>query len=747
MKGRCFALKKTQIFNKTLAALLCVMLTLAFALPLQASAEGTAAGTPLKIGVFADRCPVFYPDPDTGEVIGIGADIMRTAAGEAGYAVIFMQVEEPTLKEALDNTAYDLVMPFGSAIDSASGRPTVITDSLLETPFTLVTYGKRDLTSFNNLRVGITRSLSGAAETIRQIYPGIIINVYETIPECVSALRSAKVDALLNNSYVWSYILQKPSYSDLVLQPSSMFSLDFCAGAIDTPDNRDLIKKLNRGIAKLDETKVHAIILDYSTRRLYHYDLSDYLHLYWAFALLCILFFASLAVIAVQKMRTVRKEQDELMKKLIYEDPLTGGLSMHGFRKRAEELLKEHPDTPYLILYANIKNFKFINDSLGKPAGDELLRYWADKINEILRENETMCRLEGDHFVMLRCIDDKVRLEQEYTEVINSVRTFFIDRGKENRVQICSGIYVLTPEDYRNIDLDHMIDLARVAEKRLRNTFKKEGFEFYNPDQWEKGKRNLDIISHLPVAMKSGEIQVWYQPQVNFDTGEIIGAEALCRWKHATLGWISPAEFIPALEETGMIHELDFFVWDKVCQDLHRWNEQGRRRSISVNLSRFDIMADKAIPEHFCELIKKYDLTPDQLRIEITETIYVEDPDVLISTTEKLRGYGFKVEMDDFGSGYSSLNMLKDVDVDRIKLDLHFLTTSGDPQKCRTIIRYVVKMIHSLGMEMIAEGVETDDQAKFLLSKKCAEMQGYYFYKPMSVDDFEQIGQKLPSHP
>ena len=205
------------------------------------------------------------------------------------------------------------------------------------------------------------------------------------------------------------------------------------------------------------------------------------------------------------------------------------------------------------------------------------------------------------------------------------------------------------------------------------------------------------------------------------------------------MGWLYPFDFISTLEEAGLIFNLDSFVWETVCKDLQRWNASGDKRTVSVNISRDDIREDRDIPGYFQNLIQKYGLTPDQLHIEITETAYVENPEILISTTEKLRTLGFQVEMDDFGSGYSSLHMLKEVPVDRIKLDLHFLTASGDPEKSRTIVSCMVQMVHLLGMEMIAEGVETVEQAAFLQDKGCSEMQGYYFYKPMPVEKFEQL--------
>ncbi len=700
--------------------------------------------TDISVGVFTDRCPMFFVDPQTDEIIGIGVDLMRFSAENAGLNVTFKQIEEENLKEALDNETYDLVMPFGSAISSANGDKTIISDSLLQMPFTIVTlrsYSKNDKRiNISNLRIGMLRSLAGASETVKQLYPDIQISFYDELSDSVKALRSGDVDALLHNSYMWSYVLQKPSYGDLVVHPAAMFSMDFCVGALDTPENRILIDKLNNGIEALSDTRRQAVILDYTARRLYHNDLGDFLFIYWISILLVMLLVVSIIMIAVQRKKALRRQHEEDLRKIINEDSLTCALSLQGFRKRAAELLKDHSDVPYLILYTNISDFKYINDSVGMDAGDDLLRFLASKTAEILRVEEAICRLEGDHFVILRRIYKEEVILKEYKDVINAVRNYFADKkGNEEYIQIRSGIYVLTPEDYENINIDHMIDLARIAEKRVRKSGKKEGYEIYNPDQWIKGKRNSEIISHLPAAIKSGELQVWYQPQVNYDTGEINGAEALCRWNHSKLGWISPGEFIPALEEAGLIRDLDAYIWECVCKDLKRWNKQGMKRTVSVNLSRNDIGEDINVTEYFSNLIRRYGLKPEQLRIEITETVFSENPDILINTTSELKAAGFIVEMDDFGSGYSSLNILKEVPVDVIKLDLLFLRKSEYPEKSRIIIRNIIKMVQELDLDMVAEGVETKENAEFLKSQGCFEMQGYYFYKPMPVKDFEAV--------
>ena len=193
--------------KQTVTAVLCFIAALACLLSLALTVSGEPESAALTVGVPEDRCPVFYLDGNTGEVTGIGVDLMRAAAEEAGYSVAFRIIAEETLKDALDNEEYDLLMPFGSSITSASGRPTIVSENLIQTPFTIVTVNRRELPPLNQLRVGMLRSLGGGAETVRQLYPGIEISMYETMPESVEALRACQVDALLHNSYVWSYVL------------------------------------------------------------------------------------------------------------------------------------------------------------------------------------------------------------------------------------------------------------------------------------------------------------------------------------------------------------------------------------------------------------------------------------------------------------------------------------------------------------------------------------------------------------
>lgn len=287
----------------------------------------------------------------------------------------------------------------------------------------------------------------------------------------------------------------------------------------------------------MTDTRRQAITLDYTSRRLYQYGFSDFLYQYWMIILLAVLLVIALILVAVLKSRAVRAAHEEKIRQLVDHDPLTGVLSLDGFRKRAEELLRTHPDTPYLLAFANIKNFKFINESLGMSAGDDLLRFWAKQIMESLSDEEAVGRITADRFVVLRRNGGEVALRKD-DKGLGPVRTYFLDHGKEIRVLISYGIYVLTPADHQQINIDRMIDYAHVTEKKVRDT-RNEGYEFYNPEQWKKGKQVADIINYLPAAIKSGGLHVWYQPQVNYETKKIIGAEALCRWDHDKVGFIS----------------------------------------------------------------------------------------------------------------------------------------------------------------------------------------------------------------
>lgn len=249
-----------------------------------------------------------------------------------------------------------------------------------------------------------------------------------------------------------------------------------------------------------------------------------------------------------------------------------------------------------------------------------------------------------------------------------------------------------------------------------------------------------ELLNDIPTAIKREEFEVWFQPKIDYNKKRLIGAEALVRWRHPEKGLISPEKFIPMLERSDYIAAVDMFVIEKTCRYMRKWMDKisDIPITVSVNLSRNDIY-DESLCGVLEQLTEKYNIPKNSLKLEITESVYMDNPEVFIESVDRLKQSGFVIEMDDFGSGYSSLNTLKDIDIDVLKLDMKFLSDSNRIEKSKTIISSVINMAEALGLPVIAEGVETKQQAETLLSYGCKYMQGYYFSKPVPAEDYEKM--------
>lgn len=414
----------------------------------------------------------------------------------------------------------------------------------------------------------------------------------------------------------------------------------------------------------------------------------------------------------------------------------TGVISMDIFRERVCRFLKENPEKDYFIWHTVIHDFSQLIDRYGYEFGTRVEDKMMECLQNSLPGNELICRLFGDCFVGLRCMEHQIPGAR--MEILKrQMDEFLMQNQCPYSICVHVGVYHVTEEDKKNPDVDRMLSCARTAQKSLKNTIG-WGFQTYDSEFIRVMQRKKAILEHLDQAIADGEIAVFYQPQYDYFSNKLIGAEALCRWQHGTLGAISPGEFIPILEEFGDITRLDVFIWETVCRNIRKWLDQGRRVPISINVSRLDIL-NLDLPQYFSELIARYQLDVDMLRIEITETAYMEESDRLIGVVERLKDLGFTIEMDDFGSGFSSLNILKDVPVDVLKLDLRFLQGSSNSNKGGNIISYIIRMAQSMNMCVLAEGVETRLQADMLRNLNCGWMQGYYFAKPICESEFEKL--------
>lgn len=411
-------------------------------------------------------------------------------------------------------------------------------------------------------------------------------------------------------------------------------------------------------------------------------------------------------------------------------DRLTGLYSKEFFYQRVRETLRQNSGQNYYLICSDIVNFKLINDVFGVAAGDRLLCGIADMYRRYVGEGGICGHLDADRFACLLEFDD-VFTEQMFisaNEEINRLQN-------AKNVAVKWGIYSVGNQ---NVTVEQMCDRALLAARSIKEQYGVY-YAAYDDKLRDELLRQQAIIDSMETALKEGQFLVYLQPKYRIWDETLAGAEALVRWKHPEWGFQSPAEFIPLFEKNGFITKLDQFVWDKTCFYLRKWDEEGYPPiPVSVNVSRADIYhAD--IADIMMRTVSKYGLTPSRLHLEITESAYTEDPGQIIETVRHLREQGFVIEMDDFGSGYSSLNMLNQMPIDILKLDMQFVQSETAKPMDQGILQLIMELARRMHLSVVAEGVETKTQLDRLSETGCEYVQGYYFARPMPEGEFETL--------
>lgn len=410
-------------------------------------------------------------------------------------------------------------------------------------------------------------------------------------------------------------------------------------------------------------------------------------------------------------------------------DALTGLYNKERFYDCAREILGENPDVSYIMIMTDIKNFKMVNDVFGVEAGDAMLKRVADITRTFGGEGCVYSRITNDRFAIL--MPQSRFDESELLERYSVIDSFLSNSAFKTHIHI--GVYEI---DDRSVRISVMCDRANLAIKKIKDSYR-SFVAYYDDDLRKSFISEHKVISEFDKAIADGQIRAYIQPQIAAD-GHITGGEALVRWIHPKDGMIPPFKFIGLFEQTGLIGRLDRHMWEIACNQLRQWSESNMNDTyISVNISQKDFyLLD--VYKVLTELVEKYEIEPRRLHLEITETALMNNPKEQLEIISRLRRFGFMVEIDDFGSGYSSLNMLKELDADVLKIDMGFLEKTEHTERSKTILRMIMTLAKTLKMEVITEGVETKDQVSFLTENGCDIFQGYYFAKPMPVEDFER---------
>jgi diguanylate cyclase (GGDEF)-like protein len=426
--------------------------------------------------------------------------------------------------------------------------------------------------------------------------------------------------------------------------------------------------------------------------------------------------------------RTEDMKRYEQERFLATHDSMTRVYNREYFYYKVRKLLDVYPDENFCMLYSNIKDFKLLNQLFGVSKGNDVLIAFAQTFRDHAGAKCVYGRLTSDHFAVCmptERFDEKTILGymDDFEGLIDS---------ESYHIHVYFGVYEI--ED-KTDDIAVMCDRANMALNKIKGSYE-SAMAYYTDELMQNALYEKMLTSEFQQAVADDQFKLFLQPQCDYE-GRAYGAEGLVRWLHPERGMIPPGQFIEVFERTGLIHRLDRHIWELACKKLVDWQERGISDCyISVNISPTDFYY-MDIYKTFTGLVDKYGIAPEKLRLEITETAIMSDFEKNIALINRLQDYGFIVEIDDFGSGYSSLNTLKDMKVDVLKIDMVFLRETQHKVRSRVILRNIINMAHQLNMSVVVEGVETPEQLDFLNELGCEQYQGYYFSKPIPEAEFE----------
>ncbi len=437
---------------------------------------------------------------------------------------------------------------------------------------------------------------------------------------------------------------------------------------------------------------------------------------------------------------TKSKQAEERIRLLAHFDPLTGLPNRVLLMDRCNLALTaaQRSGTPLALMFVDLDHFKKVNDSLGHRVGDELLVGVAERLKSVVRDQDTVSRLGGDEFILVLPETDAVGAAHVAEKLLQSASVPFELEHHELIVTPSIGI-ALYPND--GADFDTLSRCADAAMYRAKQDGRNNS-RFCTTEIQARSDHTLKLENALRRALERDQLQLHYQPQVSLASGGIIGAEALLRWIHPELGMVSPAEFIPVAETTGLILPIGEWVLRTAVRQLKAWIDAGMAPiTISVNLSAVQFR-HIALPELVTTILEEARLPAHLLELELTEGVAMTDPPGAIAVMNNLHERGVRMSIDDFGTGYSSLSYLKKFQVYKVKIDQSFVRDITEDPDDKAIVSAIISMAASLGMQTIAEGVETEGQLEFLKTQGCTEVQGYYFSRPLPADRFEAFLQK-----
>ncbi len=683
----------------------------------------------VKVKMLLNQRPSCYEE--NGKVQGIWADYMNLITKKSG---IHFEMETGKYDDNAELLYSDLLsknyllLRTGRSITHNQTDNIIISSPLMDIDISYIRL-KEEFVNDNTTDyvVALTQDLVYIEPFLKAENDAYTFIYYDDSESCLEAVIEEKADMAIQTDFRASYLMQKPEYADKLTQvPGSEYNnqVHLVAG-----ENQEmLINIINKAISNISEEEKDAIVTKELLLHPYVVGFDDIWYQSWEWiviviaALIMILYFYTITTQRMAKLKIEKNENERLRQKLQL-DEITGLYNRTYFFEIAQSVLEKATEE-MCIVTLNIKNFKIVNELYGMPAGDQLLVEVAEYLKQLDEAYHIIpARFMSDYYYM--CLSKKDFDAIDFPKI-------FETSFDEIDIHLIYGVFLVNPE--MDMPVNIMCDRALLA-IRDKNPSYTEYIYYYNDAEHKQILEEREIENDMEKALAEKQFYIVIQPKFNPNTRKIVGGETLVRWKHPDKGIISPGIFIKIFEKNGFIIQLDYFVWEETCRFLAKRKREGKFYvPLSINVSRAHFYGHE-LKHKLMELIEKYDLETKDIELEVTESLCGEEPDIVYEKIRELQNIGFKIAMDDFGSGYSSLNMLKEMPLDIIKMDLKFL--DGEQEKGRLILKSLIRMAESMELKVVVEGVEISSQVEFLCQFKECSLQGYYFSRPIPTEEFE----------
>ena len=689
---------------------------------------------PIRIGYRENFLPFCATDEETEKVTGALADFMAFAATCQRNAELRFETRAFTsTDEALHALAageIDCVFPLSLGAYDGEQQGVISTDPLVRSEmYALVrTTDHRGVTRDEEITVALVRGNSGYEAFCKDYFLNWTIAWYDDGDSAYQAVASGEADCALASNYRISRVGDA-----LVKYKLSPLTTDEVANVGFSLRREDdcLYSILNKVIRLYPDTEINSSLTDYALQ-IEKTSFMDFLRAYWLY------FVAALALLAVAilllVLRNVKAEAKVAEgRQIISEterDPLTHLYNWNYFLAYANRIHRERPDVPMDAAALNIERFHSINALQGREYGDSILRNLGEQIQNALYGTDGIAsRSHADRFVIY-CPQG-----QDWQALLERFQTRIDQQFDKASVYLRMGVKPWQ----EGLEPERQFDKARSACNLARSKYKSRVM-IYDAGMEQREERDQRLLNDLPHALDNHELEVYYQPKydIRADEPKLSSAEALVRWNHPELGMITPEDFIFLFEKSGQISILDNYVWEEAARQIAAWRDAfGVSLPVSVNLSRVDVF-DPELIGTLDSILARNGLSTADIKLEVTESAYTENAEQLIRVISELRAKGYEIEMDDFGSGYSSLNMLSSLPVDVLKMDIDFIRNIERNEKDFRLVELIIDIARYLKVPVVAEGVETENQLKLLKDAGCDIVQGYYFSRPLPADAFER---------